>query len=363
MRIVIAPDKFKGSLGAAEVGLHLAAGLRAVWPEAEIQILPIADGGEGTAEVIRAARGGTNLECAAHDARGRAIRARYSWLEPERLAILDMSAAAGLAQLTPNERDPSSASSFGVGEMLRAASERGAAGLLVGLGGSATNDGGTGLARALGFRFLDAAEREIISAVGLETLARIARPNELVLPAITALSDVRSPLLGPAGATRTFGPQKGAPPQMVEVLERSLSRLAEVAARDGKDFGDSPGAGAAGGLGFGLLAFCDAELRSGFGVVAETIGLRRALQNADYIITGEGSLDRQTLDGKGPAGVARLARELSKPVFAIVGRASDDPAMGALFDRILTLNDEPPYARTAELLESRARTLAESWRA
>lgn len=363
MRIVVAPDKFKDSLGAADVGFHLAAGLRAVWPEAEIQIRPIADGGEGTAEVIRAARGGTNLECAAHDARGRAIRARYSWLDPERLAILDMSAAAGLAQLAPNERDPSSASTFGVGEMLRAASTRGAASVLIGLGGSATNDGGTGLARALGFRFLDAGGREITSAAGLENLARIARPNELVLPAITALSDVRNPLLGPDGATRTFGPQKGANPEVIEALERSLTRLAEVAAQDGRDFRDSPGAGAAGGLGFGLLAFCGAELRSGFDVVAEAIGLRRAFQDADYIITGEGSLDRQTLDGKAPAGVAGLARELSKPVFAILGRASDDPAVRALFNGILTLNDEPPFARTAELLETRARTLAEGWRA
>lgn len=363
MRILVAPDKFKGSLGAAEVGFHLAAGFRAVWPEAEIQIVPIADGGEGTAEVIRAARGGINIECATHDARGREIRARYTWIDSDRLAIIDVSAAVGLARLAPDERDPSTASTFGVGEMLQAACARGADRILIGLGGSATNDGGTDLAQALGFRFLDSAGQEISTFTELETLARLERPNELALPPITALADVRNPLLGPEGATRTFGPQKGANPLMIETLERALSRLAKVAAQSGSDFSETPGAGAAGGLGFGLLVFFGAELRSGFEVVAETICLRRALQSADFVVTGEGSLDRQTLSGKAPAGVARLARELGKPVYAIAGRASDDAELRALFDQILTLDERPPFARTAELLEDRARTLAESWRA
>ncbi len=363
MRIAVAPDKFKGSLGAAAVGFHLAAGLRAAWPDAEIQIVPVADGGEGTAEVLRDALDGVNVRCAAHDALGKEITAGYAWIANARIAVLEMSAAAGLAQLSPNERNPLSASTFGVGEMLRDALAHGAENILMGLGGSATNDGGFGLARALGFRFLDAQENEISSILGLENLARFERPNESTWPALTALADVRNPLLGPRGATRTFGPQKGATPEMIEALERALTRFADVVAPDSRNFRDLPGAGAAGGLGFGLRAFCGAELRPGFEVMAEAIGLRRTLRNADYIVTGEGSLDRQTLDGKAPAGIARLAREMGKPVFAIVGRASDDPAVRALFDGVLTLDDEPPFARTAELLEQRARTLGQSWRA
>lgn len=361
MRILIAPDKFKGSLGALAVGCHIAAGLRAVWPEAEIQIQPVADGGEGTAEVLRQSLGGVNIQCAAHDARGHAIEACYVWIASARIAVLEMSAAAGLAQLSPNERDPLSASTFGVGEIFRAALARGADNILVGLGGSATNDGGLGLARALGFRFLDPRAKEITSADGLADLARIERPADLVLPAITAVSDVCNPLLGPRGATHTFGPQKGATPEMIVVLERALTRLADVVAETGTDFRAVPGAGAAGGLGFGLLAFCGAELRAGFEVVAEAIGLRRAIAEADYVITGEGQLDRQTLEGKAPAGVARLAREAGKPVFAFVGRADDDPELRALFDGVVSLHNEPPFADNADLLEARAREFAQSW--
>ncbi len=364
MRILVAPDKFKGSLGAGEVGARIAAGLRAVLPQAEIEIRPIADGGEGTAEAIRHAHRGEWIECRAHDALGREICAHYAWLPGSATAVLEMSAAAGLAQIAPNERNPLLASTFGVGEMVRAAVALEARRIVVGLGGSATNDGGCGLARALGFRFLDTKEHEIESAAALPNLRRIAWPNDLVLPPITAAADVRNPLLGPRGATRTFGRQKGATPEQIEILERALARLANVAARAGRDLRDFPGAGAAGGLGFGLLAFCGAELRPGFEVVAEALDLRREIARADYVITGEGSLDRQTLEGKAPAGVARIARELGKPVYAIVGKTSDDEEVRALFDGVLPLDDEAPaYARAAELLERRARALALSWRA
>ncbi len=363
MRILIAPDKFKGSLGAKEVGARIAAGWRAALPDAKIQVQPVADGGEGTAEILRESLGGVTAECAAHDARGHEVRASYGWIPETRLAVLETSAAAGLARLLPNERNPLSASTYGVGEMLRAASARGAERILVGLGGSATNDGGIGLARALGFRFLDARDNEIVTPANLENLTRIERPNDLVPPAITGLFDVRNPLLGLCGATRTFGPQKGGTPETIELLERALTRLADVVAQGGNDFRDFPGAGAAGGLGFGLLAFCGAKLRPGFDVVAEMIDLRQAIENADYVITGEGNLDHQTLEGKAPAGVARLAREMGKPVFAIVGRADDDSEVRALFDGILPLDNEPPFSRTPDLLEARARALAESWRA
>ena len=362
MRILIAPDKFKGSLGADAVGAHIAAGLREVCPEAEIEVQPIADGGEGTAEVLRRSFGGETVECPAHDALGREVRARFGWVPTARLAFLEMSATAGLAQLAPEELDPLGASTFGVGEMLLAAIARGADNVLLGLGGSATNDGGSGVARALGFRFLNAAGQEIKTIGAMEKLARIVRPNELRLPPITAAADVRNPLLGARGATRTFGPQKGATPERVALLERALTRLAEVVAESGRDFREVPGAGAAGGLGFGLLAFCGAELRPGFEAVAEALDLRERISAADYVITGEGNLDRQTLEGKAPAGAARLARELGKPVFAIVGRCSGEAEVQALFDGIYALDDVPPhFARTPELLEQRARELAATW--
>ncbi len=361
MRILIAPDKFKGSLDAQAVGEAIARGLQAALPVAQLEIVALADGGEGTAEAICRAGAGEWIASAAHDALGRAVEGRYAWLAGPRLAAMEMSAVAGLGQLAPNERDPMRASTFGVGEMLRDAAERGAAEIIIGLGGSATNDGGFGMARAFGFRFLESKGRELTGPVSdLLDLSRIVPPNELSLPPITAACDVSNPLLGPDGATRTFGAQKGATPEQMAFLERALLRLAEVAARTfACDPREAPGAGAAGGLGFGLLAFCNAKIRSGFEVVAEAIDLRARISRADIVITGEGKLDRQTLAGKGPAGVARMARELRKPVYAIVGVTTDDAEVRQLFDDILTLDDASPgYCETAPLLEIRARELA-----
>jgi glycerate kinase len=361
MRILIAPDKFKGSLGAEEVAERISAGVRSALPRAEIELLPLADGGEGTAETIRRAREGEWVSCAAHDALGREIQTWYAWMAKSALAVLEMSAAAGLQPLLPDERNPVNASTFGVGEMLRAAAGHGAREIIVGLGGSATNDGGFGLARALGFRFIDRHGRELIGSVStLLDLSRIEPPDDLSLPRITAACDVTNPLLGPHGATRTFGAQKGATPEQLETLERSLTRLAEVAARIfQRDYRDVLGAGAAGGLGFGLLTFCGAVMRSGFEVVADVIDLRAKIERADIVITGEGKLDRQTLAGKAPAGVARMARALKKPVFAIVGMAMDDPQVQQVFEGIATLDDvSPSYSNTAQLLETRARELA-----
>ena len=360
MRIVIAPDKFKGSLGARAVGEAIARGIRAAQPEAQVEVVALADGGEGTAEAICEGAGGKWINCAAHDALGRPLPCRYAWLAATRRAVMEMSAAAGLAQLAPNERDPMRASTFGVGEMLRAAADRGAAQVIIGLGGSATNDGGFGMARALGFRFLGEDGRELTGAVSeLLTLARIETPDDLRLPSVIAACDVSNPLLGLHGATHTFGPQKGATPEQLEILERALSRLAEIAAQTFARDDRAPGAGAAGGLGFGLLTFCGAAVRSGFDVVAEAVDLRAKISRADVVITGEGNLDRQTLAGKAPAGLARLARELQKPVYAIVGRATNDAEVRQLFDGIITLDDSSPnYRDTPKLLETRARELA-----
>ena len=364
MRILIAPDKFKGSLGAAEVGSSIAAGVRRALPMAEIETVAIADGGEGTAEAICVAGDGEWIICAVHDALGRPLDARYAWLPETQLAAGEMSAAAGLAQLLLDERNPLRVSTFGVGETLLAAAAHGAREIILGLGGSATNDGGFGLARCLGFRFLANDDRELTGPVSdLLDLARIVSPNELSLPQLIAACDVTNPLLGPNGATRTFGAQKGATPEQIEILERSLARLADVAARTfGRDRRTEPGAGAAGGLGYGLLTFCNATIRSGFEVVADLVDLRKRIARADIVITGEGKLDHQTLAGKGPAGVARMARAEGKRVFAIVGQASDDAAARELFDQVMTLDDKSTnYRETAQLLESRAQALAAGW--
>jgi glycerate kinase len=363
MKILVAPDKFKGSLDARDVGDNIATALRAVLRDAAIEVMPIADGGEGTASVISQAFGGEKITCPAHDALGCEIEAEYFWLSDRKTAVMEMSAAAGLWRITSERRDLLRADTFGVGEMIKNAVARGANEILIGLGGSATNDGGFGMAHALGFRFLSN-EHEVETPAELVNLARIKPAPQRVAAAVLAAVDVRNPLLGPRGATRTFGPQKGATPEQVEILERGLARLADVVATDlGIDFRETPGAGAAGGLGFGLLSFCGAKIRSGFEVVADYIGLKDAIAKADVIITGEGRLDEQSLEGKAPAGVARLAREAGKRVFAIAGGASDAPAVRALFDAVVVLARPPITAaesirRAPELLQERARELA-----
>lgn len=363
MRILIAPDKFKGSLTAREVAENIAAGVREVLPEATIESVPVADGGEGTAEVIGEACDGERVNCQAHDAIGREIQAEYVWLADKTTAVMEMSAAAGLWRIDSSKRDLLCADTFGVGEMIRDAVGRGAKEILLGVGGSATNDGGFGMARALGFQFL-ANEHEVESPKELVNLARIKRTGPRLSARIVAAVDVRNPLLGPRGATRTFGAQKGGTAEQLEILEVGLARLADVVARDlGCDFRERGGAGAAGGLGFGLMSFCGATVRSGFDVVAEFIGLRAAIEKADVVITGEGRLDEQSLEGKAPAGVARLAREAGRRVFAIAGSASDAPTVRAPFDAVVVLAKPPitgreSIARAAELLRERARELA-----
>lgn len=381
MKILIAPDKFKGSLSAQEVAENIAAGLLEVLPEAEIEKLPVADGGEGTVDAIQASSGGEWVTCAARDALGRPIEARYLWARERATAVMEMSEAAGLWRIAPDERDLLRANSYGVGEMMLDAANRGAQEILIGLGGSATNDGGLGMARCLGFRFISTATdlEEPGTLTKLTRLTRAAAQDNMTalsrhvhgsrvkqgsFPKVIAAVDVRNPLLGPRGATRTFGPQKGGTPAQLEVLERGLARLADIVARDlGCEFREAPGAGAAGGLGFGLMSFCAATVRPGFDVVAEFVGLRSAIERADVVITGEGRLDQQTLEGKVPAGVARLARESGKRVFAIVGASSEAPEPRSLFDGLFVLARKPvtqeeSIARAGELLQERAGELA-----
>src|SRR6476661_3814630 len=392
MKFLVAPDKFKGSLSAQEVSENIALGIRDVIQNAEIEIGPMADGGEGTAEVICKTSGGKWVTCSVHGPLGDPIEASYVWLGES--AVMEMSEAAGMRRLKNTARDVLRANTFGVGEMLLDAAKRGAREIIIGLGGSATNDGGLGMARALGFRFLGEGESELTDVGSLVKLKRLVPPSPQSSPPgrgghrpqvswesglkavreaageghfsrvfdvicssrIIAAVDVKNPLLGQNGATRTFGPQKGATPEQLEILERALTSLADTVTRElGCDFRSNPGAGAAGGLGFGLMSFCSGELRPGFDVVADAVELHEKIRSADVVITGEGKLDRQTLEGKAPAGVARLARKFGKRVFAVVGRAAPDQHLRDTFDGVYELGGSIPQAR--ELLRERAREL------
>ena len=382
MRILIAPDKFKGALNARDAAQNIAKGLLDVLPDAQIEVVPMADGGEGTAEAVCDAPDCYWLECKAHDPLGREIEARYGWIDHEKVAVIEMSEVAGMRRLSETEREPLRATTFGVGEMILDATKHSANEIIIGLGGSATNDGGFGMARALGYRFLSNAKELARTVSDLQSLTKIEPPavagvspaNSTMQPPrlalqlnITAAVDVKNPLLGENGATRVFGPQKGGSKSDLDNLERALTRLADVVATEfGFDYRNEAGAGAAGGLGFGLLSFCGARIRPGFEVVAEAVGLEAKMKAADVVITGEGSLDRQTLEGKTPAGVARLARKLGKPVFAIVGRASEDQQLREIFDGIYQnarsgMSEQENMKRAAELLRENARELAETF--
>ena len=389
MRILIVPDKFKGALNAREVAENIAKGLRDALPDIRIDIVPMADGGEGTAEAICEARGGSWLKCKAHDPLGREIEARYAWVEAGELAVMEMSEAAGMRRLSESERDPVRATTFGVGEMIFDAASRRANEIIIGLGGSATNDGGFGIARALGYRFFSERKELVNDVSELAKLTEIISPEKVVgapapagatsknrgvapptlqrvLPKIIAAVDVQNPLLGENGATRVFGPQKGASKGELNALERALTRLADVVAEEFDfDHRDKPGAGAAGGLGFGLMSFCGATIRLGFDVVAEAVGLESKMKAVDVVITGEGSLDRQTLQGKTPAGVAKLARKLGKKIFAIAGRTDANRKVCELFDEVYQLarsdmTEKEQMKRAGQLLREKARELAKS---
>lgn len=368
MRILIAPDKFKGALDAREAAENIAKGLHDELPGTKIDIVSMADGGEGTAEAICDARGGSWVKCKVHDPLGREINAHYAWIESGKIAVMEMSEAAGMRRVSDAERDPLRTTTFGVGEMILHATKRGATEIIIGLGGSATNDGGSGMARALGFRFFDEEhDQELIDAVSeLTGLERIEKPKDLALPKIIAAVDVKNPLLGKNGATRVFGPQKGATEKEIDILEGALTRLADVITKEfGFDHRDEPGAGAAGGLGFGLMSFCGAKVRPGFDVVADAVGLESKIKEVDVVVTGEGSLDRQTLEGKTPAGVARLARKFGKPVFAIVGRATNDREVREMFEAVYEnarpgMSQEENMKRAPELLRQNARKLSKT---
>ncbi len=349
MRILVAPDKFKGSLSAVAAAEAIARGWRRACPQDALELAPIADGGEGFAETLCRALAGEWITCEVLDPIGRKVRGRYAWIGSRRLAVIEMAEASGLWRLGPGERAPLTATTFGSGQLIRDAAARGAKTILVGLGGSATTDGGIGMAAALGYATLTSDGEELEPLPGnLASLTRIMNDNVIDLPEIIAACDVQNPLLGPRGTARVFSPQKGADARAVEELENAMESLADVVTADlGCDFRDEPGAGAAGGFGFGLMSFCGAKMRSGFEVVAEAIGLAGRIAASDLVITGEGRLDDQTLDGKGPAGVAALARRSGRPVLAFGGSIASENGLDEVFDAICPIVDQAVSLETA----------------
>jgi glycerate 2-kinase len=310
VKVVVALDKFKGSLTAPNACEIVRNALLSVHPEWHVVLKPMADGGDGTAEVLHAALGGEWISLPVTGPLPEMpVTGRYLWLAGQNLAVVEMASASGLALLRPEQRNPLQTTTFGTGELIHDAVARGARNILLGVGGSATVDGGVGVAMALGWQFLDAHGRPVGLGGGeLEKIVQIVPPSDLRLPVIEVLCDVDNPLCGEHGAAHVFGPQKGATTDMVEHLDAGLRHLAKlVNAQLGKDIADIPGAGAAGGLAFGVLAFMDAKLIPGVEAVAEAIGLDAALRGADWVITGEGRFDEQSMRGKVVSGVTRLA--------------------------------------------------------
>jgi glycerate kinase len=322
VKIVVALDKFKGSLTAPRACEIVANAIRSIQPTTNIAVKPMADGGDGTAEVLHAALGGQRITReVTGPIPGMRVNASYLWLERDRMAMVEMASASGLALLKPHQREPLRATTFGTGELIGDSAARGAHRILLGVGGSATVDGGVGAAMALGWRFLDAKGGPIGLGGGeLEKIERIVPPSDLRLPVIEVLCDVDHPLCGEHGAARVFGPQKGATPEVVEQLDAGLRDLAGLVKEQlGKDVANVPGAGAAGGLAAGAMAFLDARLVPGVETVMDVIGLDAALVDADWVITGEGCFDEQSLRGKVLSGITRRARKYEVNVAVIAG--------------------------------------------
>lgn len=333
MKIVIAPDSFKESLTALEAANAAEEGFKKVFPCAEIVKLPMADGGEGLVHSLVSSLFGKIIPQEVTGPLGKKVEAFFGLIHNGKTAVIEMAAAAGLHLVPRSERNPLLTTTYGVGELILAALDQGVERIIVGLGGSATNDGGAGLAQALGVRILDENGNEIefggggLSAVSSIDLAGLdPRLSQIT---IEAACDVTNPLLGPEGASAVFGPQKGATPEMVGLLDRNLGRFADVIEQYlGKDVRNVPGAGAAGGLGAGLLAFLSCRLRKGVEIVIEATGLEKQVQDADLLITGEGKIDSQTVYGKTPAGVAAVGKKYDVPVVALAG------TLGAGFETV-----------------------------
>jgi len=329
MKIVVAPDSFKGSLTAVEVSDAIEQGIREIFPEAEIVKIPMADGGDGTVQCMVNATGGEILREKVTGPLGDEVLASYGILGDKKTAVIEMAEASGLTLVPENKRNPLITTTYGTGQLIKAALDQGCRKMIIGIGGSATNDAGAGMVQALGAKLLDKDGEEIGFGGGeLKKVFRIDTKyldNRLSETKVLIASDVSNPLCGPKGAARIYGPQKGATPEVIKELDESLACFAEIIKRDlNKDIKDIPGAGAAGGLGASLIAFLDAELRPGIEIIIEVVKLERAIKDADLVITGEGKIDSQTIYGKAPIGVAKIAKKYKIPVMAIAPIVGED---------------------------------------
>ena len=366
LRIVISPQAFKHSIGAREAALAIQRGVLSASPDAETILIPVADGGDGTLAALIDTTGGAYHEATVTGPLGDPLVARWGVMGDDETAVIEMALASGLALIPDERRDPRRATTQGTGELMRAVMDEGYRRIIVGLGGSATNDGGAGMAYALGARFLDANGNQL--PPGGAALAGLSRVDVTALhPAISATTiigatDVTNPLCGETGASAIFGPQKGATPEMVSELDGCLANYARVVQSDlGIDVLHTPGSGAAGGLGAGLIAFAGAELRSGIDMVCDVLDFDRHAPGADFVITGEGRADRSTAFDKAPVGIARRARRFGVPTVLMAG--SLGPGYETLYehgiDAILPIAEEPADLETslrrgAELLERAA---------
>ncbi|WNL38470.1 glycerate kinase [Halomonas sp. PAMB 3232] len=365
MNVVLCPDSFKDALGADAAAHAMAEGVKRACPTAAVHPCPLADGGEGSLEALISATGAERRECTVQDALGRARLARWGWLARERTAFIELAEASGLQHLSRAERSALHTSTFGVGELFRAALDAGAEKALLLLGGSATNDAGAGMLQALGATLKDREDNALApggaALFELETLDLSGLDPRLAGLTVEAAVDVDNPLLGERGASAVFGPQKGATPDDVAALDAALARFADVSAQAlGDDLRELAGAGAAGGMGFAAASFLGATLKPGIEIIMRQANLPALIEQADLVITGEGRLDGQSLAGKTPIGVARAAKRLGKPVVVLAGSLGDGwqacfdegvTAAFALADGPMSLEEALP--RTAELLSAR----------
>ncbi len=372
MNIVIAPDSFKESLTALEVAQSIARGVHRVLPDAQTVCVPMADGGEGTLVTVLDATAGQVRRAQVSDALGRPIKAQWGWL-PNQTALIEMASAAGLEHIAVDDRNPLVADTFGVGKLLLAALDAGARKIVLTAGGSATNDGGTGMLRALGMRWLDRQGQPL--APGGAALAHLERVDvsgldpRLAQIELIIATDVNNPLCGSNGASAIFGPQKGATPEIVNQLDNALARLADVTAQTlSQDVRDAAGAGAAGGLGFAAMAWLGAQMKPGVQMIAELVKLEASIRQADLVFTGEGRMDAQTQQGKTPMGVIQIAQRHHVPVIALAGQLGE--GYQCLYEMGLTaafslangpLSLKQAIEQGSDLLESRAADIMRTW--
>lgn len=372
--IIIAPDKFKDSMTARQAAESIARGVKAILPDARLTLLPLSDGGEGLVEALAGAAAASIETSEVTGPLGSPVKARWGIIKRGKTAVIEMAAASGLALVPEDKRNPLLTTTYGTGELIKAALDRGCRELIIGIGGSATNDGGAGMAAALGVKFLDKDGKKLgYGGAELSRLVKLDRSGldpRLQETAIKVAGDVDNPLTGPRGASQVYGPQKGASREMAEQLDGALVNYARVIKKElGINIADVPGAGAAGGLGAGLIAFTGAEIHSGIDLVLDTLGIDRLLPRCRLLFTGEGRLDSQSVHGKVPIGVARRARKHNVPVVALAGslegsreefRSQGITASFAIADGPLSL--EESLARGPELIEKLTAELISLWK-